>query len=191
MKEGIIKDVYEEIIKELQSIISLAYLLMVAVGMLFNYHKYAKFGINIFDYADVFDFLIAPFSDPKIFLFCIVSIIFSYVVVKADIYWKKRFPKWYSISNFGMDKKKWFETYRRILLPTIFILYLFLAASIYSNFTTTEIRDQKPIKITFSDNTEKKGILIGKTKEVLFLLTKNKKVDAIPLTSSVKEYEIK
>ncbi|XLS28986.1 hypothetical protein ACJD0Z_17535 [Flavobacteriaceae bacterium M23B6Z8] len=189
MKEGIIKDAYEKIIKEIQTLITISYLLMVAVGMLFNYHKFEEFGINIFDYADVFDFLIAPFSDLKILLFSVGSVLISYLVLKTDSFWKKRYPKWYSITNFGLDKKKWFETYRAVLLSSVFIIYLFIAAAIYGDMSARRIRSQDPIKITFSDNTIKEGILIGKTKDILFLINKGG-VDAIPLSSSVKEYEV-
>lgn len=63
MNEGMIKDRYEVIIKEIETVITICYILAVGVGMLFNYKKFSKFGINKFDYADVFDFLIAPFSD--------------------------------------------------------------------------------------------------------------------------------
>ena len=106
MKEGLIKDAYELIIKEIQTIMTIFYLLMIGIGMIYNYKKYALFGINIFEYADVFDFLIAPFKD-----FRIIEV--SFVV-----------------------------------------------------------------------------LLIGKTKEVIFLFTENK-VKVIPITSLVKEIEIK
>jgi hypothetical protein len=190
MEEGIIKDVYEKVLKELQTIITLSYLLMVAVGMLFKYRLYAEFGINIFDYADVFDFLIAPFSDPKILLFSFASLIFSYALLKLDGIWKKKFPRWYSMSNFRLDKKAWFENYRRGAYFFLFIVYLFVAAKFYAEDTAEKIRQQEPVTVQFSDNTTKNGILIGKTKDILFLL-KNKRVDAIPLSSAVKEYQIK
>lgn len=189
MNEGLIKDVYEKVIKELQTLITLSYLLMVAVGMVFKYHLFIEFGINIFDYADVFEFLIAPFSDPKILLFTFISMIFSYAIIRMDIIWKKKFPRWYSISNFGMDKKKWFKIYRRVLLASIFVLYLFLAAGLYAKYTVKKIKKQSPVEITFSDNSTSNGILVGKTKDMLFLL-KDNRVHAIPLSSSVKEYQI-
>lgn len=73
MKEGLIKDAYEALIKELQTILTIAYIFSVAIGMLFTYHKYNEFNINIFDYADILDFLIAPFSDFTIFWFIIAT----------------------------------------------------------------------------------------------------------------------
>lgn len=93
MKEGLIKDAYELIIKEIQTIITVSYIIAVAVGMLFNFQKYAEFDINIFDYGDVFDFLIAPFSDVYIILFATVSILIVYLLLIMDSYWKKKMAK--------------------------------------------------------------------------------------------------
>lgn len=62
MKEGLIKDTYKTVITEIQTILTISYIFAVGIGMLFTFQKYSEFGINIFDYADVFDFLIAPFQ---------------------------------------------------------------------------------------------------------------------------------
>lgn len=69
--EGLIKDRYELIFKELQSVLTIIYLFAVGIGMLFEAEKFSEFGINIFEYADVFDFLTAPFSDAKILLYAL------------------------------------------------------------------------------------------------------------------------
>ena len=42
MKEGLIKDAYELIIKEIQTIVTISYIIAVAVGMLFNFQKYVQ-----------------------------------------------------------------------------------------------------------------------------------------------------
>jgi len=105
MKEGLIKDTTEVVIKEIQTVITISYILAVGIGMLFNFQKFSEFGINIFDYADVFDFLIAPFSDFKILLFTIISLTLTYFIFRGDLLWKRKFPKSYSKHSFGWDKK--------------------------------------------------------------------------------------
>lgn len=190
MKEGLIKDTYELIIKEIQTVVTVSYLVIVAIGMLFNYQKYSEFGINIFDYADVFDFLIAPFSDLKIVLFSTITIILVFMFFKIDTFWKRKFPKFYTKMNFGWDKKSWFNLYRYSSFAVLFIFYLSLSANMYGEFNAKQTRIQRPITLKYSDNETIKVILIGKTKDMVFLL-KNEKVIAIPLTSSVKEFEIK
>tara|TARA_R110000796_G_scaffold159169_3_gene275872 strand:- start:130645 stop:131217 length:573 start_codon:yes stop_codon:yes gene_type:complete len=190
MKEGLIKDAYEALIKEIQTVITICYILTVGIGMLFNYQLYSEFGINVFDYSDVFDFLIAPFADFKILLFSVASIGFSSILLQTDIIWKKKFPKSYSKSSFGLDKKPWFNRYRYIAFSFLFITYLYLSADEYGNYASSQIKKQTPVEIRFSDNEVKTGIMIGKTANVLFLLN-DEKVTAIPITSLVKEFEIK
>lgn len=190
MKEGLIKDAYEAIIKEIQTVITICYLLTVGIGMLFNYQFYSEFGINIFDYSDVFDFLTAPFADFKILLFSMASIGVSFVLIRMDIIWYKKFPKFYSKIYFGLDKKSWFHTFRNISFGFSFIAYLYLSADFYGSHASSLIKEEEPVNIRFSDNEVKTGIMIGKTANVLFLLN-DEKVTAIPITSLVKEFEIK
>ena len=190
MKEGLIKDAYELIIKEIQTIITLLYLLAVGIGMLFNYQKYSEFDINIFDYSDVFDFLIAPFADFNILILALASRIDMFLLLRIDGFWKKKFPKSYSIASFGLDRKNWFNSFRYVSFAFGFILYLYLSADIYGKFTKNEIENREPITIRFEDNEVKTGKLIGKTKDILFLL-KNDSVEAIPMSAGVNEIKIK
>ncbi len=74
MREGLVKDTYQLVIKEIQTLITLFYIIAVGIGMLFNFQKFSEFDINILEYADIFDFLIAPFSDVYILFFSIVSV---------------------------------------------------------------------------------------------------------------------
>ena len=182
MKEGLIKDTYELIIKEIQTVITVCYLLAVGIGMIFNYKKYAEFGINIFDYGDVFDFLIAPFAA--------ASTLFISTLFYIDYVWLKKWPSSYSKMNLGLDKKKWFKQYRIAVIAIGFIIYLFLSAGIYGKYTKKKITNQRDITITMVDNEIKKGKLIGKTKDIVFLLNYDG-VFAIPLTSVIKQIKIK
>ncbi|RXG20687.1 hypothetical protein [Leeuwenhoekiella aequorea] len=190
MKEGLIKDTYELVFKEIQTVITIFYILIVGIGMLFTYQKYSEFGINIFDYADVFDFLVAPFSDFKIILFSTITLLLVFLFFKLDSLYKRKFPKNYSSMNFGWDKKSWFNTYRYSLFFLLFILYINLSADFYGIFTSKETKEKSPINLKYSDNETINGILIGKTKDVIFLL-QGKKVKAIPINSIIKEFEIK
>jgi len=190
MKEGIIKDKYEIVIKELQTIISILYIFAVGIGMLFNFQKFSEFGINIFEFVDIFDFLIAPFSDFKILLFVIISLTLTYLLFRLDVFWKAKYPKAYSKISFGWDKKNWYNSFRYLSFGLLFIYYLYLSSNKYGEISKKQILNQSTIKIRFNDNEIKTGKMIGKTRDIIFLLN-DKKVEAIPITSAVKEFEIK
>ena len=189
MKEEFIKDTFKMVVKEIQTVITISYVMAVGIGMLFTFQKFSEFGINIFDYADVFDFLIAPFSDLKIMLFTIVSMTLAYFFFRMDLFWKRKFPKSYTKMNFGWDKKIWYNSFRVFAFALILVFYLYLAADKYGNISKEEILNQPSIEIRFSDNEIIEGKMIGKTQDVIFLLT-GEKTKAIPITSLVKEIEI-
>lgn len=93
LKEGLIKDSYELIIKELQSIVTIFYLFLVGMGMLFKHQKFSEFGINVFQYADIFDFLIAPFQDYVIILFTMASLTFIYLLLSSIVIGRESVPE--------------------------------------------------------------------------------------------------
>ena len=135
MKEGLIKYVYELIIREIQTAITISYVIAVGIGMLFNYQKYAQFDINIFYYGDIFDFLIAPFSDLYILLFATISSVFVFIIFYLDSLWQRKWPKSFSRANFGFAKKKWFKLYKSLLFIVSLFLYLLLSADYYGKYT--------------------------------------------------------
>jgi hypothetical protein len=190
MKEGIIKDTYELLIKEIQTVITLSYIFAVGIGMLFNYQKYSWFGINIFDYGTVFDFLMAPFADLYVMFFSVLSILVVYALFVFDSYWKKKWPERYTKVYRGIDKKPWYNLYRNSMFAITLIIYLFTAAYLYGVYSRYTIVKHPDVTITMADNELKTGKLIGKTNNVLFLLN-DSGVYAIPFSSLVKELKIK
>jgi hypothetical protein len=67
------KDNRQEYLKELflanpTAILSLMYLYVTAIGMLYSFLLYRNFEISIFDYSEIGDFLLAAFKNPIAFL---------------------------------------------------------------------------------------------------------------------------
>src|SRR5690554_2796727 len=185
-----IKNTYKLLLKDSQTILGISYVIAIGIGMLFTYQKYTKFGINIFDYASVFDFLIAPFTDFRILLFTVISLLVTYLLFVFDSFYQNRFPKSYSKTNFGLDKKIWYRSVRYFSTAILFLSYLFISASSYGNISKRRILNQTDIQVTFADNQIKTGKMIGKTKEVLFLANQTT-VDVIPVTALVKEIRVR
>lgn len=188
--EGIIKDSFEAVLKELQTVISVFYILMVGIGMLFEYQRYILFGINIFDYADVFDFLIAPFKSPSIFLFIFLSLLIVYVIFRFDSFMMRKWPKFYRVSNFGLSERSWYPIFRYSAFLVLFVTYIFLASQILADrYKSGFIQEMQDVKISYADNSNVRGKIIGKTSETIFLLA-NGKVKIIPINSLVKEIDL-
>ncbi|OPC06183.1 hypothetical protein BAS09_00905 [Elizabethkingia ursingii] len=188
MKE-FLQNTYNRLLKDFQTILSIAYLFAVGIGMIFNYRKYSNFNINIFDYADITDFLIAPFADYRIFLFTFISVLILGAIYKLDSYIKEKHPNIYKIYSF-QNYTPWFLSmyYNGISILLIIPFYIWLAAGVYGKFSQRKIIKGQSVSFLYSDNTEEQAKLIGKTKTVLFLL-KNDEVKVVQL-SSIKSYKL-
>jgi len=189
MKEGLIKNTWELILKEIQTVLSLLYLLMIGIGMLFNYKKYIGFGINIFEYADIFHFLIAPFQDVRIIMVSVISLLIPFSVYSLRKWINAKFPKVRQKLSLGIRDKNWFQPLRLIFAGLIIAFFISEAALGYANFIKNNTDLLPSVNITYADNETIEGKLIGKTKEVLFL-EENGKVKVILITAAVKEIEI-
>jgi hypothetical protein len=189
MNQTLIKNIFEKIIKEIQSVITILYLFTVGIGMLFNYYKYTEFGINIFDYAGIFDFLIAPFADIKIVFFTFSTVIITVLIFYFDRFWETKYPKSYLRFSLNMNNHPWYKRTKMFFSLLIFIIYLFLSANLYGKKVKKEILNHTFIEIKFIDNEVSRGILIGKIGNVIFLY-QDKHTKVIPVSSFVKEFTI-
>lgn len=185
MNTAQIRSSYRTVAKEIQLMSALFYVLAIGIGMLFNYFKFEKFNINIFDYSDVWDFLVIPFSDYRILVFTLISVIVAYGFYRFDAWWHRKYPRSYSKANFGMDKKPWFNRYLYATILFLFFWYLLIGANLYGSVVQKQINNSNSVQVCFSDNETMSGKLIGKTKDVFFLLS-DEKVQIIPLGTGVK-----
>ncbi|MVN91000.1 hypothetical protein [Mucilaginibacter aquatilis] len=174
------------LLKEAQSYLPALYILMVGMGMLFEYHKYKIFHINIFQYADIFDFLIAPFRDPTIFAFILLSIIIVSALYTWDNHMRLNKPARYLKFSFGLVTRSWFKPVHHIAFGTLFLFYLYVSSTaIAQNNKRRTLNQKQQIAIKLNDNEWIKAQLIGKTKEMVFIY-RNGKVSILP-AGSIKE----
>ncbi len=179
MRMVLVKKEYEKIVSELPRILPVGYLIMVLIGMLFNYFKFDYFGINIFQYASVFDFLISPFEDPHILLFIFGSLLVVVFTLVMDKLWERRFPKSYKRWTLSWMNKGWYKPLSFVL---VLIVYIFYGAYIYGAYTYGSIHRQKDVVVRFQDADTLHGKQIGKVGNTLFLLCENE-VKVIPFTA--------
>jgi len=185
-KNGLIDDKYELIIKEFQTFLSVFYVLLIGVGMLFSYSKYSQFGINIFQYSEIFDFLVTPFRDLTVLGVTVFTILMSYLIYKSDRLIKHKFPKFYSSKfNFGLMK-----SYPIIAVIISFVLYLYIFSETYGKFNKRHFLEKpNTISIQLLNNEIKSGKLIGKNNGYIFMMI-NDEIKVYPINNSVKEITI-
>ncbi|GHE65579.1 hypothetical protein [Roseivirga thermotolerans] len=171
-----------------QAYITLGYLAIVVIGMMFDYKYYSHFAINIFEYADILDFLLAPVKNLELILFALGSLILVLIFFRIDQFWQDRWPKTYKRFNFGMSIEA-LKKYRPFIIALSSIAYLNLASKFYGDRMFERFQSSpKTVEVVFqSDERVLKGNLIGKNTDYILMQTEGKVIKAIPVSSDVQE----
>lgn len=78
MSEPVQSTRYQLLADHLGTGITLSYLALVAIGMFHSALGYRHFGINILDYAEASDFLLAPFRDPMVMVVTVLPAVLAW-----------------------------------------------------------------------------------------------------------------
>ncbi len=96
--------------KDFNTSLSVGYISLVFIGMVFEGCLYRFFDINVIQYSDISDFLLAPFRNPKILIFVTLTIVVIYVIILLDSLWEKKHAQSYNwLLYFGVEPKKYKE----------------------------------------------------------------------------------
>ena len=174
-----------------QTYVTLGYLLIVIIGMMFDFDYYNRFGINIFEYADILDFLLAPVKNIQLMIFAIGSGMIVTLIFQMDKYWQERNPKTYEKYNLGMTNE-FIKKYRPILFLVSLVGYFYMASIFYGERMYNKYQEgSESIEVIFeSDQRVLQGKLIGKNTDYIFIENKDKSVRAIPVASDIQEIVI-
>ena len=189
--EGLVRDKYETTIRELQTVLASGYLCLIIIGMIYEAAFYQPFSINIFEYAEILDFLLVPFRRPVTLLLLLVTILLSYGVYYSDVALEKKFPKFYRITTFYQNTRKGYAIYRIVSVVIVFIIYVTITGWALGKLTRKQILvEKKPdIELRYSGNTNAflQGKKIGKNGSYLFVMDLQDKVRIIPIDSHIQE----
>jgi hypothetical protein len=191
------KPFWKKYIRGIQDVFSLGYLLLILLGMLHEFLFFRKFGLNVFDYYDIIDFLLVPLKNAFILLFFVSLILLSLFLIALDEYWERKHPSSYRMVSFGLNTRPWWPLWRQIQFVLIVLLYTWFAAKGYAH-VKHELILQRPenrqITIDFLGEGPEKDMhnatKIGQNKDFLFILPdSSNRVLAIPLNSNILTIE--
>lgn len=188
--KGIINDKFETIIKEFQGMISFGYVLLIILGMMFESIYYGQFGINIFHYSGILDFLLVPFRRPTVLI----------ILVGLSLFWYFYFIKLYNfLGNKSPKIQKMFfpqssKEDGNIKSQMKWLIIFFIVTTVAWAYVTSKkgkenlLKQKADIAINYDSNSNNsviKGKMIGKNDLNIFLLDNNNRVEIIPLSSGI------
>ncbi len=83
MSEPVPSTRYQLLADHLGTGLTLGYLALVAIGMFHSVLGYRHFGINILDYAEASDFLLAPFRDPMVMVVTVLPAVLAWAYLRT------------------------------------------------------------------------------------------------------------
>ena len=183
-------------------VITLAYLAISFLGLLFSWSLFGEFDVNVFNFTEVSDFLLAALREPMTFVMAGSALLVTWILGwlgRLEVkHWTtknptSRFGKFYSRSSKAIN--------RHPITPIIiFLLYSYFFISLYGNWKAERIKagEGQVIRVQLTEpvvansgdgqtggNVIIKGILLGSTNKYLFLYDPDSKI-----TSAMPEENI-
>ena len=144
---------------------TLIYLQVTSIGVIYSWTLYAQFDINIFDFAESNDFLLAAFKEPFAFFMSMLALLYAATYVVLIMIWsrirRQRLGPSYSLS-----------TNLAVVLLVIAIVVTPFPGYFYGKNTAASLPDDKDRKVTIqyragsgatTVTTKSKVTLIGTT----------------------------
>ena len=175
--ENPIKGLFKYFQREPSHALTFGYLMLIVMGLLFDFFYYKIFKINVLLFVELDDLLLAPIQDIGIVLSVFGFCLFVYLIIEWDIRWRANQPDLYRKFSFQKDPfSPTAEKTRKSSFKFLFVMYIFLAASCYAIYQADKVKDGhvKRIHITMKDVTPdsmqtQAPFFIGKTTSYFFV----------------------
>lgn len=141
MSEPVPQSRYQLLADHLGTGVTLSYLALVAIGMFHSVLGYQHFGINILDYAEASDFLLAPFRDPMVMVVTVLPAVLAWAYLRTiDRYSTRAREKrraagkaraWWESSDATLARTKPFMPLFALAMA---MLWVFVSADAYQRF---------------------------------------------------------
>ena len=160
-------------------IVSAFYVAASTIGMFYSWAYLRQFGINVFNYAQLSDFLLASLKEP----FTWAMVFVAAALVWADNACSRRVGarnpgKW--IGWYGSPKYRMLNNFVAII---VILILIFFYADVRSR--STMAGDAKQVEVRLADsNKVQSTVLLGTTGQFVFLFdTESERVDIHPIES--------
>jgi hypothetical protein len=177
-----VKNLIQYFQKEPGHALTFGYIMLIAIGLFFDFSYYYALKINVIQFVELDDLLLAPIQDVWILVTVFAFCLFVYGIIEWDIWWRKTNPKSYLKWNTWSGNKDPFSEKamrrRSFLFPLMFIFYIVLGANTYGVLKAKRVKKGQTDKVhlTIKDmptdslaNKNKPVFFIGKTKSFVFV----------------------
>lgn len=176
--------------------LSLAYLFLTAVGITYDWWFYLFFGVNILEYADFTDFLLAAVREPLVMVFTVLSAVIILLFQEMNYRARIRFPAYDRMCRnpwMGLGQSAYFIPVRVYTAFTIIVYFGGVFTPFYAMYRADKIRSgsSRPVAVRLVNEAVASGTsatresrVVGTTSRFVFLYdVQAKKTSVIPFDS--------
>jgi hypothetical protein len=157
--------------------LTFGYIILTAIGVTYEYHLFRAFGLNILDYAEISDFLVAALKEPFVILLSVASLAVLALAVGLNLWFQKRSHR-YAAWNRRLTTSRPARLADALLMATIVAGYFYMFASLYADVAARRIKAGRGAVVTVEQTADArpadgvpgpKPALVGTTSRFLFL----------------------
>jgi hypothetical protein len=172
------KDTVQKILKEHPAlVVSAFYVAASVVGMFYSWAYLRWFGINVFNYAQISDFLLASLKEPFTWGLVFIAVVLVLLDNASSRRVERKIPaKW--LAWYGSPKYRFMNNFVAIL-----VVLLFLYSYAFAQARDTRDGNGKIVDVMFADSGAAiSALLLGTTGQFVFLYDENtERVDIHPI----------
>lgn len=174
---------------------TLGYLLLTVIGVAYTWALYRRFGVNVLDYAETTDFLVAVAREPLVILAVLAPIPVYMLYMSATARtsrWLRR--RWKRFDRWSVEAERRYTARPTPMVPAtkaLFIaVYAFLFITLQSGWQAARLRrdDARQVAVEFKTGSWREGestwtgTVIGTTTRFVFIYDREHwRVEAVPL----------
>lgn len=174
--------------------ITMAYLALAGLGMLHRALVFSRFRINVLDYAEPSDFLMAALRDPLIVLVCIAPIPVLALYYRGAAWLRSRLPANHVLTG-GKRAEEFYRRHRSTMFAVTVALWALAASLHYAKRVAIDLREGKGLRVQIeliSGDTRAPGdtttlLLLGTTQKYVFLYDPIRQVSSVVPVSNVAQ----
>lgn len=177
--------------------LTLGYLALIVIGMFHSWLRYFRFRINIFDYAEPTDFLLAPIRDTGVIAATVLPVGLSWLYLTYTDRWSRK--HWIRRRSEGKSIGWWesrpetlakYDRLKPILWPLMTMLWILAVGMWYAKRAAdaTMVGDGPSVEVELTNGSREGGtprrpvMLVGASSKYLFLFrTEDWKTVVVPI----------
>ena len=146
-------------------VVSGFYVAASAIGMFYSWAFLREFGINVFNYAQISDFLVASLKEPFTWVLVLIAVVLAWLDDRSSLRYSRRENKSKWFAWYGSERYRFLNNFTVIALVAFYI-YVFA----WDHARSVREGDGKIVDVKFADSSAATtALLLSTTGQFVFL----------------------